>query len=195
MSVWLSVMSPHKTFGWAAAEWPLASLVAVATLVGMLFSRDKRNPVLGPPAAALLCFWIWICITLPFSFYVEASLDNWERSMKIFLMVFVVLMVVDDKRKLHVLIIVLVLSLAYFGVKGGVFTIATGGNYRVWGPGGFVEGNNELALALVTTLPLVRYLQLQAKDKWLKHAGTATLLLMPVTYSARTLAARCWRLG
>lgn len=181
MSVWLSVMSPHKTFGWSAAEWPLASLVAIGTLVGVLFASNKRNPVLEPPAAALLCFWIWICITLPFSLYFDASLPLWERSMKIFLMVFVVLMVVDDKRKLHVLILVLVLSLAYFGVKGGVFTIATGGNYRVWGPGGFIEGNNELALALVATLPLVRYLQLQATNRWLKHAGTATLLLMPAT--------------
>jgi len=181
MSVWFSVMSPHKTFGWSAAEWPLASLVAVATLIGVLFSRDKRNPVLGPPVAALLCLWIWICITLPFSLYFDASLELWERSMKIFLMVFVVLMVVDDRRKLDVLIAVLVFSLAYFGVKGGVFTIATGGNYRVWGPGGFVEGNNELALALVTILPIVRYLQMQATNKMLKHVGTATLLLMPAT--------------
>lgn len=181
MSVWLSVMSPHKTFGWSAAEWPLASLVAIATLVGVLFESKKRNPVLGPPVAALLGLWIWICITLPFSLYFNASLDLWERSMKIFLMVFVVLMVVDDKRKLHVLILVLALSLAYFGVKGGAFTIATGGNYRVWGPGGFIEGNNELALALVAILPIVRYLQLQATNKMLKHAGTATLLLMPAT--------------
>jgi len=181
MSVWLSLMSPHKTFGWSAAEWPLASLVAIATLVGVLFAREKRNPVLGPPVAALLCFAIWICITLPFSFYVDASLGLWERSMKIFLMVFVVLMLIDDKRKLQILIVTIVVSLAYFGVKGGVFTIATGGNYRVWGPGGFIEGNNELALALVAVLPLLRYLQMQAVDKRLKMLATASLVLMPAT--------------
>jgi len=181
MSVWLSVMSPHKTFGWSAAEWPLASLVAIATLVGLLFTRDKRNPILGPPVAALLCFVIWICITLPFSFYFDRSLDLWERSMKIYLMVFVTLMLIDDKRKLQVLIVTLVVSIGYFGVKGGIFTIASGGNYRVWGPGGFIGGNNELALALVAVLPLVRYLQMQATNKNLKRAYTATLVLMPAT--------------
>ncbi len=181
MSVWISLMSPHKTFGWSAADWPVASLVAVATLVGLLMSREKRSPLLGPPAVALMCFVVWVTITLPVSLYFEPSYALWERSMKIWLMVFVTMMLIDDKRKLQILIITIVLSLAYFGVKGGFFTIATGGNYRVWGPGGFIGGNNELAMALVAALPLVRYLQMQVTDKRLKAAATATLLLMPAT--------------
>ena len=36
---------------------------------------------------------------------------------------------------------------AFYGVKGGIFTIMHGGDYRVWGPeDSFIEGNNELAL-------------------------------------------------
>lgn len=180
-SVWISLMSPHVTFGWAARNWPVASMVAIAMLVGLFFSREKRNPLLGPPVVALVCFCVWVTLTLPFSLLLDPSLALWERSMKIYLIVFVTLMLIDDKRKLQILIVTVVVSLAYFGVKGGVFTIATGGNYRVWGPGGFVEGNNELALALVAVLPLVRYLQLQVEDKRLKMVCTATLLLMPAT--------------
>ena len=41
-----------------------------------------------------------------------------------------------------------VLSIGFYGLKGGIFTILTGGAQRVWGPpGGFIEGNNELAVA------------------------------------------------
>ncbi len=59
-----------------------------------------------------------------------------------------------------------VASLGFYGVKGGIFTIATGGAYRVWGPPeSFIEGNNELALALIMTIPLMRFLQLQARRR------------------------------
>ena len=48
------------------------------------------------------------------------------------------------------LIWVIVLSLAYYGTKGGVFVLATGGEFRVWGPAGsYIQDNNALAAALV----------------------------------------------
>ena len=58
------------------------------------------------------------------------------------------------------------LSLGFYGVKGGIFTIVNGGVYRVQGPlGTFIGGNNEMALALVMTMPLMRYLQLQEQQQ------------------------------
>jgi probable O-glycosylation ligase (exosortase A-associated) len=59
--------------------------------------------------------------------------------------------------------------MGFFGVKGGLFTIASGGDHKVWGPvGSFIEGNNELALALLITMPLVRYLHLHSKNRWVR---------------------------
>ena len=37
-------------------------------------------------------------------------------------------------------------------------------------PGTFIEDNNELALALIMTIPLMRYLQLQIRNRWLRLA-------------------------
>ena len=52
---------------------------------------------------------------------------------------------------------VLVCSIGFYGLKGGIFTLMHGGNLRVWGPGGsFIEGNNELALAIIVCIPLMR---------------------------------------
>jgi probable O-glycosylation ligase (exosortase A-associated) len=54
----------------------------------------------------------------------------------------------------------------------------TGGSYLVWGPeGSFIEGNNEVALALVMTIPLMRYVQIGLKKRWQKLAMTAVMLL------------------
>jgi putative inorganic carbon (hco3(-)) transporter len=187
----VSLMSPHVQFGYAAAAWPVATGVGICTLVGLLFTRHKQNPFVHPAVWALLAFCVWICITLPFSIYFDESLTLWERSMKIFLMLFATLMLIDDRRKLEIFIWTIVISIGYYGVKGGLFTIATGGNYRIWGPGGFIGGNNELALALVATIPLMRYLQLQVKNPWLSRAMLVGMGLCAVaaigTYSRGAL--------
>jgi len=56
---------------------------------------------------------------------------------------------------------VIVLSIGFFVLKGGLFTVLGGGTNWVFGPAGsFIHDNNELGLALVTVIPLMRYLQL-----------------------------------
>jgi probable O-glycosylation ligase (exosortase A-associated) len=73
---------------------------------------------------------------------------------------------------------VLVGSLGFYGAKGGLFTLLTGGNYRVFGPpDSFIEGNNELALALIMIIPLMRFLQTQVVKAWQKYCLTAAMLL------------------
>ena len=44
-------------------------------------------------------------------------------------------------------------------------------------PGSFIEDNNEFALALVMTIPLLRFLQLQLSNKWARLGMTAVMLL------------------
>ena len=178
---WVSIMSPHAQFGYAASAWPVGMAVGVCTLIGFVLTPDKQNPFVDKPVWWMLAFTVWICITLPFSFYFDGSFNLWLRSMKIFLMVFVTIALLNERRKIDAFIWVTVLSLGYYGVKGGVFTLATGGNYRVWGPGGFIEGNNEIALALVATIPLMRYLHLQLVVRWQRHAMMGAMLLTAVT--------------
>ena len=59
--------------------------------------------------------------------------------------------------------------MGYFGVKGGLFTVLTGGAFRVWGPtGSFIADNNQLALALITILPFVLYLATVSTGRWFR---------------------------
>lgn len=167
---WISTMNPHAEFGYASASWPVGAAIVGCTLLGLLFTRDRQNPMVGAPTWWMLAFAVWTCVTLPFSFYFDESQPLWIRSMKIWFMLFVTMALINSRAKLDVLVWVTVGSLAFFGVKGGAFTLATGGNFRVWGPGGFIEGNNELALALVMTVPLMRYLQLQMTNRWARYA-------------------------
>ena len=156
---WLGYMNPHRfTWGFAYA-FPFAQLVAIATLAGLVFTKDRRLP----PASATIVIWLllalWFCVTTLFAFYPELAVAELDRTMKIQLFSFLTIVLITDKQRLHWLVWVIVVSLAFFGVKGGFFAAITGGNYLVWGPdGSFFEDNNAVGLVLIMMLPLAHYL-------------------------------------
>lgn len=173
----VSIMNPHK-LSWRVDTMPVAAAAAVATLLGMLISKDpKRFPVTRETLAFLLLM-LWFTITWLASGAVEFNYQSWLKVMKIDFMVLIALMVLYTRQHLMALAWVLAGSIAFYGIKGGAFTIMTGGSYRVWGPmGSYIEGNNELALALIVTIPLLRFLQLQVQHKWLRHGLSVSMLL------------------
>ncbi|MBK8578746.1 MAG: putative O-glycosylation ligase, exosortase A system-associated [Candidatus Accumulibacter sp.] len=174
---WVSLMNPHALAYGFARDFPVAAIVAIATLIGVLTTKERQNPFAQSPAVWLLLFMGWICITYPFSYNVEGSTEMFSKVMKVDLMILVALTLLKTRRHIEFFVWVVVCSLGFYGVKGGIFTIMTGGNYRVWGPGGFIGGNNEIALALIVVIPLMRYLQLQATNRWVRHGFTAAMLL------------------
>lgn len=174
---WISVMNPHA-YSWQLSSMPVAATMAISVLLGLLITKDRRNFFITRETGVLMIFMLWTCITLPFSFHFDESFGLWNRVMKIDLMVLAALVVLYSKKHMNLLIWVLVASLAFYGIKGGLFTIATGGSYRVWGPeGSYIAGNNEIALALVMVIPLMRYLQLTTKSVWIKRWLVVSMLL------------------
>jgi len=176
----ISIMNPHR-YSWAASDLPVAAAIVAATLIGMVLTRDRVRFFVSPVMVVLVAFAVWMCITLPASIYPSSSYAMWKQVMKIDFMIVVAAMVLTTRRHIMALAWVLVCSLGIYGVKGGIFTIATGGAHRVWGPPeSFIEGNNELALALVMAIPLMRFLQLQMKAALVRHALTLAMLLSAV---------------
>ena len=177
---WISVMNPHA-YSWHLNSMPVAALLAGATLLGIVFTRDRRHWFMTRETAVLMLFVLWMSLTVPFSFYLEESLRLWNRVLKIDLMVLAALLVLYSRKHIVALVWVLVVSLGVYGVKGGLFTLATGGGYRVWGPSGsYIEGNNELALALVMIIPLMRFLQLNTTSRWVGRGLLLAMLLCAV---------------
>jgi putative inorganic carbon (HCO3(-)) transporter len=174
---WVSIMNPHKlTYG--AENFPVAAIAGGATLVGLFLTGDKKHFFVSSPAVALMLFIVWICISYPFSFFREQSADMLFKVLKIDLMILVALILLFKKQHIIALAWVLVLSLGFYGVKGGVFTLATGGRYHVWGPEGtFTEGNNEIALAIIMIIPLMYFLRSLSSRFWIRHAFLLAMIL------------------
>ncbi|WP_219137068.1 putative O-glycosylation ligase, exosortase A system-associated [Janthinobacterium sp. UMAB-60] len=180
MWVWVSVMNPHTQAWGFATHLPFAFIIAIATMVSLFMTREPKNLPLTPVSVLLLLFVAWMNITAPFALLPESSWVQWNKVMKIMLMSFVVMMVIRTRRDIVRLVWVLVGSIGYYGVKGGIFTIRSGGTERVWGPEEtFIGDNNALALALIITIPLMYYLQQNTEKhrRWVRHGLSAAMLL------------------
>jgi putative inorganic carbon (HCO3(-)) transporter len=176
MWVWISVMNPHRLSWGFAYSFPFAAIIAGTTLIGLVITREPKKLPTTPMVITLLLFTFWM--TIGELFALSPSTDMLTRVLKIMLMTCVTMMVVRTKEQLHLLIWTLAGSLGYYGIKGGIFTVLSGGGSRVWGPEGtFIEGNNEIALALITIIPIFYYLFLNSKNKWLRYGFAASILL------------------
>lgn len=176
---WISIMNPHRyTYGFAF-DAPIAMIAALSTLIGLLFAQDKESPFKGTGPVLLALFMFWMTLSWLFGLDVEGDYPQWDKVMKINLMVLVSLMLLRTKEHIIALVWVCAGSLALLGAKGGLFTILNGGNYKVWGPtGSFIADNNHFALACVMTVPLVRFLQMQLQNKWARRAMVAVMVLV-----------------
>ena len=147
-------------------------------MLSLVMTREPKSLPLTPVSVLLLLFVGWMNVTAPFALLPEASWVQWNKVMKIMLMSFVIMMVIRTRRDIVRLVWVLVGSIGYYGVKGGIFTIRSGGTERVWGPEDtFIGDNNALALALIITIPLMYYLQQNTDKRWVRHGLSAAMLL------------------
>lgn len=178
---WLGYMNPHRLTWGFAFNFPFALVVGLVTLVALIFSREPKRIPLNATIVIWLIFVAWMCVTTPMALDPSQSLWELERTVKIQLMVLVTLMTITSRERLDALIWVIVVSLGFYGVKGGVFTILTGGYSTVWGPPwSQLAGNNEIALALVMTFPLMRYLHLTTSKPLVRWGLLFAMLLVAI---------------
>lgn len=175
---WLSIMNPHR-YSWGFAyDAPLAAIAAVATLLGLLFTKERQSPFQGTPVVWFVLFTLWITLSWLMGLDVSGDYDQWNKVIKIYFMTFIALTLLFTKHHIMAFAWVTAGSLAILGAKGGLFTILTAGNHRVWGPAGsFIGDNNHMALALIMTIPLLRFLQLQLAGRSARQAMWVVMLL------------------
>ena len=179
MWVWLGIMNPHQMTWGFAASMPFALMVGACTLVSFVvhFNKLYKFTVNGI-TLTMMAFVLWMCISPLFSFHPDNEYFFWVRVMKVQLMVLIALFLVGNRDEINKMVWVLTMSVGFYGVKGGLFTIATGGTYRVFGPDySYIADNNHVALAIIMTVPLFRYLQLQSANRWVRRGCVLAMFL------------------
>lgn len=189
---WLGYMNPHRLAWGFSTSMPFALIVALTTFAALLMSREKKEILWTRETKLLLLFTGWMFVTTAFSMYPWMAWTQWDKVWRIMLMTFVTMLAIREREHVHWLVVVIVASLAFYGVKGGIFVLTGGSAHNVRGPdGSFIADRNSVGLALLMTIPLIWYVRLQAKRVWerqiLMAAGALTLIAIIGTHSRGAL--------
>ncbi|KKO49304.1 hypothetical protein VT06_07265 [Arsukibacterium sp. MJ3] len=175
---WISYMVPHR-MGWGFIQTlPVAAIIGMVLLVSYLFSKEPKRIPFSSPIIFLLLFNIWMFITFIMNVKDAYAISQFEKIMTIQFFTLVILALLTSRQRIEQALWVVALSITFYGVKGGIYTIMTAGGGRVWGPtGGFFFGNNELALTLLIIIPILFYLRylVPANQRWLKLGFLAAM--------------------
>lgn len=185
---WVAFMNPHRLTWGFAYDLPVAMMIAVCTIVGYPFARDRKPFILTRETLLMLVLWGWFTLTTLFAMYPEAAWAKWQETSKTLLMACLSITLFQDRRKFRILLLVIAGSIGFYGFKGGIFALLTGGQWMVLGPPGtFFEANTEVALVLNMSLPLTFYLAKEEERRWLRNllraAFALTIVAVPFTYS------------
>lgn len=184
---WVSFMNPHRLAWGFAQDLQWAMLTFIATVLGCVLQREpKRIPT---DAVSVLLVLLLIGVTLT-SLTAIAPSDvvwkHWDRTAKVILMLLVTASMLDNRLRIHALLWMMVLAVGYFGVRGGVFTLMTGGKYMVLGPPEtMISDRNHIAVALLVVLPLMNYLR-QHSAHGVVRIGLAVAMVLTLFSSIGT---------
>ncbi len=182
---WLAYMRPQDLCWGFARDMRLSFYVGMAMIAGWWANERGRRPF----AKWDLRSWLMLVLgTLVILSYVQARTqdDYVTRYLFEFLKIIVIALFtsgqVNTKERLRVMMLTIAVCLAFYGVKGGVFGILTGGATILRGPGGMLEDNNDFALAMVMNVPLLWYLgSSEGHRRWLRRASRIAIILTTMT--------------
>lgn len=189
---WVGYMNPHRLTWGFAYSLPFGMVVMAATLIGLPFNREVKGIPRALEVYLLLALWGWFLVTTIFAFYPADAWEQFIKVSKILFGVFLSLMLLQEERKLRALILIIALSIGFFGFKGGIWAIVTGGHNQVLGPpDSFISGNTEIGLALNMVIPILFFVRRQETRLWLRHLLLAIIACSMVaslfTYSRGAL--------
>lgn len=164
---WVGLMAPHGHTWTFMRTFPIATVIGLTTLVALLLAKDRRPLPVTREIIILGLFVTYVTMTSYFAVNSSGAWDFWQHFMKILLITLVTPMLIYGDRRIQWLLLVITFSIAFYGLKGGIFTLSTGGNYHVLGPpGSYLQGNTYIGLAMVMVLPLILVSARMFNERW-----------------------------
>ena len=191
--VLLGAMHPQSYGGELMVRFPMYKVLFAAVCLGLVLDywRTRRWPAL---------FWDWSLVVLALlfaDFVVTTQLailpdTAHNKLLEVSALVppmLLTLWLIDTREKLHCLIVATATGIALVALKGGYWSVMTGFADRVYGPeGSQIGGNNEFAIALSMTIPLLVLLWRRTSDialRWVIVAAVALCYIAALTSWSR----------
>ncbi|MBF0189710.1 MAG: putative O-glycosylation ligase, exosortase A system-associated [Magnetococcales bacterium] len=177
MWAWISYMNPHRLTWSFAYNFRFNLIVALITMLGILFHRQTRLKIpLRSTSVLLIIFVCWTILSAMNGLRPEAAMNQVDIFLRIQIMVVATMLLVHSRKQIIGIVAVIAFSIGFYGFKGGFFTLNTGGRHRVMGPEqSFFVDNNHFAAAMIMTIPLIYFLYTHSTHRVLRLLMLATI--------------------
>jgi probable O-glycosylation ligase (exosortase A-associated) len=182
---WLAYMRPQDLCWGFARSMRLSFFVGFAMIAGWWAYERGRRPFArwdfrSTAMVALACF---VAVSYGLAKHHSSYFNRYFfEFLKIVAVALFTSGQIDTRQRFRAMAWTIAMCLGFFGVKGGVFGMLSGGSQILRGPGGMMEDNNDFALALVMNVPLLWYLGLSERGLPLVRRATQVgVLLTTVT--------------
>ena len=166
---WIAIMSPHRLTWDFTYTLQLNLVIVIITFIAWVVAREPKRLPMNAATVMIMLFMAWMTLTTVTSLAPANSWFHWNLHIKNLVFALAVMAIMRTQVRIQALIWIIVLSIGYFGVKGGGFTIAHGGAYTVLGPPeSIIEDRNHLALACCMIIPLMNYLRVTTANRLIK---------------------------
>ncbi|MCI0337010.1 MAG: putative O-glycosylation ligase, exosortase A system-associated [Acidobacteria bacterium] len=175
----MAYVRPHE---WAYMPGVQISLVvALTTLAGyVIFELTRRAPQLIPNG--LICLlWIQITLATLYAQSPQAAQGKFVEFSKTFLIALLLTAMVDSEKRVRWLLLGIVLSIGFLAFRSNAGILLTMGQYRIYGPGGAFEDNNDYALLLNMAAPIAFCVARGERNRWLRLICYALSVMMMIT--------------
>jgi len=179
---WLAYMRPQDLCWGFAKQIRFSLFAAILMYVGWFFFDGRRFTRWSKPMKWLAIFAACLTISLLINerHPGNRSFSKWFDLMKVFFVAFFTCGLVDDRKRLRLLLWTIALSLGFYGVKFGLHGVLRGGRI-LQGPGGMMLDNNDLCLAMAMNIPLLFYLGRSLEKRWQRRLCMVAVALTAVT--------------
>lgn len=174
---WVSFMNPQRVVYGIGSEMPWAMIIGVLTIVAWACSRESKRPPPGATFWLIVAFLGYISLTTLFALSSAPSVfEEWNLTSKMLVFVLVTMTLTTNRIRAQALVWVMVIALGFYGVKGGLFTLVTAGGAHVYGPAAsMIADNNQFAVALLVTVPLMNYLRVTSTRRFVRWGLAAAM--------------------
>ena len=174
-----SYLNPHA-YAWGFVRTLPVYFVLFLVVVFATFTTKDRQPLPKDWRIPLfIMLWGFFIVTTPLALLEDAAWAKLWIVSKTFLPFIFTLILINTREKLFWLVATIAGSIGLVGAKGGLFALASGFSYRVYGPPATqFEENNAFAVAVLIAVPLVLLVYRETRNQWVKKVCLGSVPLL-----------------
>ena len=172
---WLAYMRPQDLCWGFARSMRFSFFVGAAMVIGFFAHEKGLRPFTRWDIRTVMMVVLLALVTAGLVLAEDQGkyvMRYYFEFLKIILIALFTVGQVSDRARLRGLLWTICGCFAFYGFKGGLVGVLTGGGRILRGPGGMLEDNNDFAVALVMNVPLLFYLGRAEGKLWLRRLIT-----------------------